>query len=142
MLSGNEGNDNLQGGDGDDKLRGGFGKDYLSGGLGDDTFIFDTMLSKSTNRDTIADFTVDQDKISLDKSIFNAFLTEGTLSSENFNSSTAGIAADDNDYILYNTTTGALLYDNDGNGQGVAVEFAVLTSKPRINENDFVIAAL
>ncbi|TKB23235.1 DUF2974 domain-containing protein [Desulfopila sp. IMCC35006] len=142
LLQGLDGSDVLKGGDGDDELRGGLGKDNLSGGLGNDTFVFDSVLNAGTNKDTIVDFTVDQDKILLDKSIFSAFLAEGSLAAVNFHSSTTGIAADENDFILYNTTTGALLYDNDGNGQGVAVEFAVLTSKPLVNENNFVIASL
>jgi Ca2+-binding RTX toxin-like protein len=142
VLFGNEGNDNLKGGNGDDLLNGGLGKDTLSGGLGNDTFVFDRVLNAATNKDIIADFTADQDKISLHNSIFNALIEEGTLSAVNFQAGSTGVAADDNDYILYNTTTGALLYDADGNGQGVAVEFAVLSTKPQINENNFVIASL
>ncbi len=142
LLIGLDGSDVLKGGDGDDELRGGLGKDNLSGGLGNDTFVFDSVLNAGTNKDTIVDFAVDQDKILLDRSIFNAFLAEGSLAAVNFHASTTGIAADENDFILYNTTTGTLLYDNDGNGQGVAVEFAVLTSKPLVNENNFVIASL
>jgi Ca2+-binding RTX toxin-like protein len=142
MLFGNEGNDNLQGGDGQDELYGGLGKDTLSGGLGNDTFIFDSVLSATTNKDTITDFNASEDKITLHNVIFNALIEEGTLSAVNFHAGSTGMAADDNDYILYNTTTGALLYDADGSGQGVAVEFAVLSTKPQINENNFVIASL
>lgn len=46
---------------------------------------------------------------------------------------------DDNDSILYNTTTGALLYDADGSGQGVAVQFATLTTKPQVGAGDFLV---
>jgi Ca2+-binding RTX toxin-like protein len=66
---------------------------------------------------------------------------EGTLLSQYFHVSATGVAADDNDYILYNTTSGALLYDADGNGQGVAVEFATLTGKPTIKADDFLVVA-
>jgi Ca2+-binding RTX toxin-like protein len=51
------------------------------------------------------------------------------------------MAEDSNDYILYNTTTGALLYDSDGNGVGAATQFATLTTKPSITAADFVVIA-
>lgn len=41
----------------------------------------------------------------------------------------------------YNTTTGAFLYDNDGNNNGVAVEFARLMSKPALAVDDFIVAS-
>jgi len=77
----------------------------------------------------------------LNKSIFPALLEEGTLASTYFNSNATGAAADSNDYILYNATTGALSYDADGNGAGAAVQFATLTTKPQITASDFMIAA-
>jgi Ca2+-binding RTX toxin-like protein len=111
LLSGNYGNDNIQGGEGDegdDKLYGGLGQDTLFGGLGSDTFVFDSILDASTNKDTITDFAINQDEILLNNRIFNSLVEEGTLSVVNFSSSTTGVAVDENDYILYNTTSGAL----------------------------------
>jgi len=58
-----------------------------------------------------------------------------------FRASGDGAAVDNNDYILYNTALGALLYDNDGSGAGVAVQFATLTSKPVLIAADFMIVA-
>lgn len=141
-LVGKDTNDILRGFAGNDILTGGEGNDILSGEAGADTFIFNSILNETTNKDTITDFNANEDKISLYNSIFSALVEEGTLSAVNFLAGSTGMAADDNDYILYNTTTGALLYDTDGNGQGVAVEFAVLSTKPQINENNFVIASL
>jgi Ca2+-binding RTX toxin-like protein len=47
-------------------------------------------------------------------------------------------AQDDTDFILYNTATGALLYDADGNGAGVAaIEFATLSGHPTIAADNF-----
>jgi Ca2+-binding RTX toxin-like protein len=141
-LTGTSGSDQLTGTEGDDLLFGLAGNDQLLGGAGADRFVFDTALDSTANVDTIVDFTADQDEIVLHNSIFKALVEEGTLSAVNFHAGSTGMAADDNDYILYNTTTGALLYDADGSGQGVAVEFAVLSNKPQINEKDFVIASL
>jgi Ca2+-binding RTX toxin-like protein len=139
-LTGTSGDDQLTGTEGDDLLFGLAGNDQLLGGAGADRFVFDTALDSTTNLDTIVDFTADQDEIVLHNSIFNELIEEGTLSAVNFHAGSTGMAADDNDYILYNTTTGALSYDADGSGQGVAVEFAVLSTKPQINETNFVIA--
>ena len=53
-----------------------------------------------------------------------------TLATGEFKASSTGKAADSNDHILYNTTTGALYYDSDGNGPHAAVEFAVEVGAP------------
>jgi Ca2+-binding RTX toxin-like protein len=48
-------------------------------------------------------------------------------------------AADANDYIVYNQTTGALFYDSNGSGAGGAIQFATLTNKPTLTASDFVV---
>jgi trimeric autotransporter adhesin len=140
-LNGGDGGDDLQGGGGNDTLRGdvdndtldgGLGNDILTGGDGGDDFTFSTALSAATNKDTITDFVSGLDYITLDNSnsVF-ASLSNGALSSENFMLGTA--AGDDNDFIIYNQTTGALFYDADGNTPGgvAAIQFASLgTDKP------------
>jgi serralysin len=131
----------LSGGADNDTLIGGTGNDTLLGGAGNDTFVFDSVLNATTNKDTISDFINGQDNIRLDKDIFTSLTNEGVLSSEYFLANATGAAGDANDYILYNTTSGALFYDADGNGQGVAIQFATLTTKPAISANDFMIAA-
>ena len=141
FLIGGDGNDQLSGGSGCDHLNGGQGNDTLTGGGGKDIFVFDTELNQETNKDTIVHFSIGQDKIELDRSIFSSLPEDGSLFSDYFLASSTGVAVDDNDYLLYNTTSGALLYDIDGNGQGVAVEFAKLTCKPELTAKDFVIAS-
>lgn len=141
VLRGNSGANTLSGGSGVDTLNGGLGNDTLTGGAGNDVFVFDSALNASTNKDTLSDFTVGQDNIQLSQAIFTALSATGTLAAEYFRSSTTGAAADGNDYFLYNTTTGALLYDADGNGQGTAVQFATLTTKPTLTAADFTVAA-
>ncbi len=140
-LQGNAANNILNGGAGNDSLNGGAGNDTLIGGAGMDTFLFATALSASSNRDTITDFSAVDDTIQLDRTIFAKLTTLGTLNSSLFRASTTGSAADGNDYVLYNTTTGALLYDADGSGAGVATQFATLTTKPAITAADFVVVA-
>ena len=141
ILTGTSADNQLSGGAGADKLSGLAGNDELTGGEGADEFVFDTALDSTNNIDTITDFSASEDKVILDNSVFNALLEEGVLSSVNFSSNTTGVAVDDNDYILYNTSTGSLLYDADGSGQGVAIEFATLSTKPQIGANNFSIVA-
>jgi Ca2+-binding RTX toxin-like protein len=138
--TGNTLNNILIGNNGSNILDGGVGADTMKGGLGDDIFVFDTALDFS-NIDRIIDFTAGQDKIELDKGIFSSLINEGLLSTLNFLASANGLAGDGSEYILYNTTSGALFYDADGNGQGVAVQFATITTKTAISSTDFIIAS-
>jgi Ca2+-binding RTX toxin-like protein len=136
------GNDFLYGAAGNDILNGGAGNDTLSGGLGNDIFAFANAMSTTDNIDTITDFVAVDDTIQLSQAIFTALTATGTLSAANFVASASGAAVDSNDYVLYNTTTGALYYDADGSGSGAAVEFAVLStsSHPTITNADFIVA--
>jgi Ca2+-binding RTX toxin-like protein len=135
--TGNTLNNTLTGNSGNNILNGGLGNDTLIGGTGSDTFLFSTALNAATNNDTITDFAHDTDKCWLENAVFTTLGVTGVLAADNF--SATGTAADANDYILYNTTSGALLYDADGNGAGVAVQFATLTTKPTITATDFMV---
>ena len=123
-LYGEAGDDVLVGGAGFDDLHGGNGNDLLTGGSGDDWFIFDTAPNATTNTDTITDFTsADGDKLVFSKAIFTGLsgAALGDLSSNAFWSG-AGIktAHDADDRFIYDTTTGSLYYDADGNASGSA----------------------
>ena len=72
------------------------------------------------------------------KDVFTTLTDGGALSSDFFRTSTNGVALDENDYFLYNSTSGALFYNADGNGQDVAVQFATLTTKPVVTATDFI----
>lgn len=50
-----------------------------------------------------------------------------------------GVAVDANDFLLYDTTTGTLSYDADGNGAGAKVEFVTLVGIPALTAADFTI---
>ncbi len=54
-----------------------------------------------------------------------------------FNTGTAATQADDR--IIYNTVNGALLYDSDGTGAALAIQFATLLTLPAITTADFVV---
>jgi trimeric autotransporter adhesin len=128
---GNDLDNILMGNEVDNVLAGGNGNDVLVGGDGSDHFLFNTELNSSTNIDEIVDFTSGEDTMDLSLGIFSELGLEGTLSLDFFAAGDTGSALDENDYILYNTTSGALFYDADGNGAGVAIQFATLTSKPQ-----------
>jgi serralysin len=136
VLNGLAGNDALNGGAGNDLLNGGAGRDTLTGGLGNDTFLFNAPLNAATNVDRVADFFGPSDTIALENAVF-AKLAVGTLSAAAFRVGTA--AADATDRIVYNKTTGALIYDSNGNVSGGAVQFATLEKGLALNNADFVV---
>ena len=121
-MTGGVGNDTLRGDAGSDVLVGGLGNDNLTGGIGSDSFVLNATLG-TTNIDTILDFVHLTDKIQLENLIFTQLSVAGTLNAANFST---GAAADANDYILYNTASGRLYYDSDGNGAGVATQIALI----------------
>jgi Ca2+-binding RTX toxin-like protein len=143
ILSGGSGIDTLSGGAGDDTLNGGLGNDTLTCGDGKDVFVFNTATTN--NVDKILDFVTGTDKIQLSKSVFTVLDATVGLTKDTFYAS-AGVTAghDADDRVIYNTTTGALYYDADGNGSGAAVQIAILgtsTPHPTIAYTDFAVIA-
>jgi serralysin len=143
-LFGNTGANTLSGGNGNDGLNGRAGTDTLTGGAGLDSFFFTTALGAG-NIDTITDFVAADDTIRLSKAVFTAFsavAVNTVITAGNFRAGTAALDADDR--IIYNATTGALLYDADGSNSGAAVQFATLgtTTHPAgLTNADFLIIA-
>ena len=140
QLFGGAGNDDtLYGGDGDDSLYGGAGFDHLRGGEGNDMFVFTTELDGSV--DWISDFKPIIDNIVLDSHIFTSLSATPNLDPNNFVSGSGTPSLGDiNDFIYYDTSTGDLYYDADGNGGGsAAIKFATLTTHPTITSDDFMV---
>ena len=135
VLEGNSGADVLSGGLGADRLFGGLGNDNLTGGAGSDSFVFNTATV--SNIDTITDFNVAEDTIELENAIFTGLPTTGTLSAADFVIGTA--AGDASDRIIYNSATGALLYDSNGNAAGGSVQIATLQTGLLLTNADFLI---
>jgi Ca2+-binding RTX toxin-like protein len=155
-LTGNAGNDRLFGQDGNDTLNGGFGSDILDGGIGNDTlfggvgydkltgglnndsFVFNTALNASTNRDVVTDFNHIADTFRLENAVFTK-LGAGVHPLNPAFFRVGAAALDANDFIVYNQATGALAYDVNGNAAGGTTAFAVLTNHPVLAANDFAV---
>ena len=129
---GNSLNNVITGNSSNNTLSGNAGNDILYGGGGNDIFVFNTTLNASTNVDSIQEFISANDQIYLDHNIFSSLAT-GALADANFTANASGTAQDLNDRIIYNTSSGALFYDSDGNGVGAAIKFAELTGSPAIS---------
>ncbi len=138
VLVGNAGNNTLSGGLGNDRLYGGLGNDILTGGDGADSFVFARKLDAKANVDHITDFGAGIDRIELRQKIFTA-LTAGALPKTAFLSNATGHATHATDRIIYNSKTGQLFYDDDGNGSHAAVLFAVLDTKIALHASDFLV---
>jgi Ca2+-binding RTX toxin-like protein len=138
-LTGDTGKNVLKGNAGNDTLNGGLGQDTLSGGSGNDKFVFKTALGAG-NIDTVADFRHDADRLQLDDAIFRkigAKLDAG----EFYAARGAREGHDRSDRIIYDTKSGKLYFDIDGNRAGGhdAVHFATLANKPLLDHGDFQI---
>jgi hypothetical protein len=137
VITGNSGANILTGGAGNDMLNGGLGADTLDGGAGADIFVFNSTLG-SGNIDRLNNFVTVDDTIQLDHTIFTALGNAGALLVGAFN--TGAVATQADDRIIYNTATGALLYDADGNGKGAAMQFATLSGvNGTLSAADFVV---
>lgn len=136
-LQGNDLNNVLIGNNANNIINGGNGNDTLTGGAGKDFFDFSSFRSQTPSIDTITDFDSQQDSIRLSLSAFTALSQVGALNSDFFVAGTA--AKDANDFILYDSSTGKVFYDADGNGSGKPVEFITLTGAPSLLFSDFVV---
>ena len=132
-ITGNAANNQLIGGSGNDILNGGTGVNVLTGGTGSDIFRFTT----SDHSDKITDFNAANDTIQLENAVFSSLTVTGTLAASHFR--IGAQAMDANDFIIYNNTTGALLYDANGSGTGAAVQIASLSAGLAITNADIVV---
>ncbi|MBD2040189.1 calcium-binding protein [Microcoleus sp. FACHB-672] len=142
-LWGGAGNDTITGGVGNDTIRGSVGSDLLTGGTGADYF---TFYSATEGSDTITDFSWAQlDKIALSDSGFGGSLTTttgatpGSLLSSQF--VTGAGATNSNHRVIYNSSTGALFFDQDGTGAAAQVQIASLSTGLALISSDFQVIA-
>ena len=113
-----EGGASLVGGEGNDRL---IGYDFELGNSTGDSFVFD-VAPGAANADTVDRFDAGIDKIVLDGNAHAGIGPSGdfTASDARFWSSGTGTAHDADDRVIYNTSTGQLWFDADGNGAGGA----------------------
>jgi Ca2+-binding RTX toxin-like protein len=134
VLNGGSGNDTINGAAGNDTVAGGLGNDSLTGGVGVDTFLFNTTRSATTNVDRITDFTAVDDRLLLDDAVFAGIGPVGQIAAANFRLGAA--AGDASDRVIYNSATGQLFFDADGNGTGAAMLFATVAAGTTITAAD------
>jgi ELWxxDGT repeat protein len=143
-LIGAEGNDTLNGGKGNDYLQGGLGNDILTGGAGRDVFVFDKAIYATNNLDVITDFDSGRDKIQLSPIVFSALSGDHLNRAQFWAGANQTAAHDASDRVIYNTTNGALYYDDDGIGGDAAVQIAFIgqtAHHPAVAFSDFQVIA-
>ncbi len=136
-LIGSTFSDRLTGSVGANRINGGGGNDTLNGGVGTDSFVFNTALQVG-NVDRITDFSVLDDTIWLKNAVFTG-LANGVLAAAAFVANATGLAADASHRIIYETDTGNVFFDADGNGAGARVLFATLNPNLAVTNADFFV---
>jgi Ca2+-binding RTX toxin-like protein len=134
FLVGSAGSDNLRGGSGIDTIDGGNGADNLFGGAGNDSFIFN---NSSTGVDTINDFTIG-DTLQISSAGFGGagvVGAAGALAAARFVTGTVANTAAHR--FVYDSASGSLFFDIDGNGSASQVQIAFLNSRPILSNNSF-----
>jgi Ca2+-binding RTX toxin-like protein len=111
-------------------------KDTLTGGSGQDRFLFNSAL-RGANVDTIMDFSLTDDQLRLENSIFTGLPTTGPLPASAFRIGNQATTAAHR--IIYVSGTGALFYDKDGSGPTAQVRFATLTPGLALTNTHFVV---
>jgi serralysin len=134
VISGGSGNDVLMGQAGNDIVNGGTGNDHLFGGEGRDRFNFSSIVS-AANADRIRDFSVANDAIGLHHAVFKAVGSAVTASEFH----TGNSAHDTTDRLIYNKSSGVLLYDADGMGSIAAHKVATLGAGLALTYADFLV---
>ena len=137
VATGNKSNNLIVGNSANNLISGLEGNDTLTGGAGKDTFVFSTALNAKTNVDTITDFNPGEDLIGLKASIFKK-LGVGVEASELWLKN-QGSFQTANQYLIYDSNSGTLSYDADGNGKGVAIPVAIIGTNLSLVAGDFVV---
>ena len=148
ILTGTNLSDFLVGGAGNDTLIGNAGIDTLTGGVGNDNFVFNAA-DYQTFYDIITDFKVSgTDRLQLSKTIFTG-LQSATPNATGVALTPADLLSNANvtassstgEHLLYDSDSGALYYDVDGQGGSDAFQIALLgqVSHPNLLSTDILV---
>lgn len=137
IITGNSAANVLNGLSGNDTLDGGLGIDSLIGGVGLDIFKF-TTAAAAANLDYVIDYSVADDTIQIDNAVFALLGGAGALVASLFKNLALG-AQDANDVLVYNQTTGALFYDNNGLTAGGQFQIADFTNGLVLTSTEFTV---
>jgi Ca2+-binding RTX toxin-like protein len=141
LLDGAGGNDTLVGASFEaDTLIGNAGNDVLDGGGGGDRLVFN-VAPGAGNADLIVGFASGSARIVLDGDAHAATGPSGVFAAGDgrFVANTSGMATDTSDRVIYNSATGELWYDADGNGAGARQLVATLQGAPALAATDIEI---
>ena len=120
------------------KIFGEFGNDTIACGTGKEKIVFDSTLDGLHNVDRVMHFESGKDKFLLDGAVFASLTGPGELPGGQFHKGAA--AADPDDFIIYEKSTGTLWYDSDGSNEAqAAVQFAQLDPGSKLHASDFVV---
>jgi Ca2+-binding RTX toxin-like protein len=134
-ISGTAYDDNIVGSNGNDILTGGYANDSLYGGSGIDTFAFNSF---NEGVDRLYDFNATNERIQVSAYYFGGGLSIGSLKANQFRIGTS--ATTSTQRFIYNSSTGALFFDQDGSaGAFSKVQFAQLSTGLSLTNNNFVV---
>jgi hypothetical protein len=108
-----------------------FADNTFEGGAGADWF---AMGSGWNNNNTVLDFNGDEDKLTLMDSARSQLTNFGAA---NFYAAAGATAQDADDFIVFDTSTGILYYDEDGNGAVGAVDIGSITRRRQPGSHGF-----
>ena len=135
----------LIGGNGAHVLNGGGNPDFLMGGAGNDRFVFDWLPTAQNVEDIITDFTVGQDKIVLEDSVFTGLNGLGLANALNphpfFAGAPGGVSVTKARIFMDDQGSNLTFVDDDADGSGVgaAVLLAQVTTTATRSANDFLL---
>jgi Ca2+-binding RTX toxin-like protein len=111
------------------------------GPAGADHFVFD-QTPGAANADLITDFQSASDTLDLDASVMAQLGGSGRFAAGDarfFAAAGATSGHDADDRVIYNTTSGQLFYDADGNGAGASQLIATLQGAPALAATDIAV---
>jgi Ca2+-binding RTX toxin-like protein len=136
VLLGAAGDDVLSGGDGNDILSGEAGMDVLTGGAGADRF----LVGLADGVDTVLDFTPSSDELVLSPTDVLSFTGPLIAEDDRFYAGDGAMSGHDpSDRVIYDTASGSLYADADGNGPMQTALIATLSGAPTLLATDITL---